>query len=88
MAYEFVDFNDTSVPIGKRKQAYVRYVVSKGTDLDKARIQASRKFGGKSQSYFNKTVKCPICQKEYKVKGHRHKLVEWHCRPCRFADYV
>jgi len=45
MKTEFINFNDESLPIGKRKQAYVKWAVSKGTDLDDAKKQANRKFG-------------------------------------------
>jgi hypothetical protein len=41
----FVNFNDESLPIGKRKQAYIRWAVSKGTDLQDAKKQANKKFG-------------------------------------------
>lgn len=44
MAYKFVDFNDPSIPIGKRKQAYVRYAVSHGTPLEVAKFLCGRKF--------------------------------------------
>ncbi len=40
-----MDFNDKSIPIGKRKQAYVKWAVSKGTDIIKAKRQANKKFG-------------------------------------------
>lgn len=42
---KFIDFNDESLPIGKRKQAYVKWAVSKGTELQDALRQANRKFG-------------------------------------------
>lgn len=43
----YIDFNDDTIPIGKRKQAYVKWAVSKGTSLKKAKIQANKKFGFK-----------------------------------------
>jgi hypothetical protein len=43
MAY--IDFNDETAPIGKRKQAYIRWAVSNGTDINAAKIQANKKFG-------------------------------------------
>lgn len=43
MAY--VNFNDESQPIGKRKQAYIKWAVSKGTSLIDAQRQANKKFG-------------------------------------------
>ena len=42
---KFVDFNDESIPVGKRKVAYVKYAMSHGTSEKAARIQANRKFG-------------------------------------------
>lgn len=42
---EFIDFNDNKVPIGKRKQAYIKWAISKGTDLISAKRQANKKFG-------------------------------------------
>ena len=42
---EHIDFNDNKVPIGKRKQAYIKWAVSKGTDLISAKRQANKKFG-------------------------------------------
>jgi len=42
---KYIDFNDKSLPIGKRKQAYVKFAVSKGTDIASAKRQANKKFG-------------------------------------------
>lgn len=42
---KYVNFNDESLPIGKRKQAYVKWAVSQGTKLDAAKRQANKKFG-------------------------------------------
>jgi len=50
---EYVDFNDSSVPLGKRKVAYVKWAMSKGTEKIKAQRQANKKFG-----YENKCVSC------------------------------
>jgi hypothetical protein len=41
----YINFNDDKLPIGKRKQAYVKWAVSKGTDLIDAQRQANKKFG-------------------------------------------
>ena len=41
---KFVDFNDPSIPVGKRKVAYVRYAMMHGTPLETAKLQAARKF--------------------------------------------
>jgi len=41
----FIDFNDEKQPIGKRKQSYVRWAVSKGTSPIQAKKQANAKFG-------------------------------------------
>ena len=45
MKYEFIDFNDESIPVGKRKVAYVKWAMSKGTPEKLARTWANRKFG-------------------------------------------
>jgi hypothetical protein len=42
---KFVDFNDEKLPIGKRKQAYVKWAVNKGTSIESAKRQANKKFG-------------------------------------------
>jgi hypothetical protein len=42
---KFVDFNDEKLSIGKRKQAYVKWAVSKGTSIQSAKRQANKKFG-------------------------------------------
>ncbi|MBO0953244.1 hypothetical protein [Fibrella forsythiae] len=41
----FIDFNDEKIPVGKRKQAYVRWAMSKGTSAIDAKRQANKKFG-------------------------------------------
>lgn len=41
----YVDFNDESIPVGKRKQAFVRWAISRGTDPIKAKQIANKKFG-------------------------------------------
>ena len=42
----FVSFNDTSVPLGKRKVLYVKWLMSKhGKSLQEAKLAAYRKFG-------------------------------------------
>lgn len=43
---KYIDFNDESIPLGKRKQAYIRWAVyKKGKSMDEAKILANRKFG-------------------------------------------
>jgi hypothetical protein len=42
---KFINWNDTSIPIGVRKVSYVKWAVSKGTSLIKAKTQANKKFG-------------------------------------------
>ena len=42
---KYIDFNDPKIPIGKRKQAYVKYAISKGTSRANACRQANSKFG-------------------------------------------
>ena len=66
---KFVDFNDTSIPIGQRKVAYVKWAVSKGTDLIRAKKQANRKFGkmtrclscGEVFDLEKNPARCPNC---------------------------
>ena len=42
----FVDFDDPGVPLGKRKQAFVKWLMQRhGHTLSEARIAAHRKFG-------------------------------------------
>jgi len=42
----FVDFNDPSIPLGKRKTAFVKWLMQRYRySLSEARIQAHRKFG-------------------------------------------
>lgn len=42
---KYVDFNDETIPIGKRKVAFVKWAISQGTDPDKAKRIANKKFG-------------------------------------------
>jgi hypothetical protein len=42
---KYIDFNDDKLPIGKRKQAYIKWAISKGTDILIAKKQANKKFG-------------------------------------------
>jgi len=42
---KYINFNDETLPIGKRKQAYIKWAVSKGTDINSAKRQANKKFG-------------------------------------------
>lgn len=35
---KYINFNDETIPIGKRKQAYVKWAVSKGTDIDSSQL--------------------------------------------------
>ena len=42
----FVSFNDNTVPVGKRKVLYVKWLMSKqGKSLSEAKLAAYRKFG-------------------------------------------
>ena len=41
----YINFNDEKIPIGKRKQAYVKWAISKGTTPLEAKRQANNKFG-------------------------------------------
>ena len=62
---KYVDFNDASLSIGKRKQAYVKYAVSKGTSLIVAQRQANRKFGYTTTS--NRQKECVMCRERVKL---------------------
>ena len=42
---KFVDFYDETIPVGKRKVAYVKYAMMHGTPKKKAMQQANKKFG-------------------------------------------
>jgi len=66
----FIDFNDTSIPVGKRKVAYVKWAMSKGTKKIQAQRQANRKFGYSNicgycgmafNSYKDGHSRCPYC---------------------------
>ena len=46
---EYINFNDEKIPLGKRKQAYVKYAMSKGTPEIEAKRQANKKFGFEQQ---------------------------------------
>lgn len=41
---EYINFNDEKLPIDKRKEAYIKWAVSKGTKLIEAQRQANKKF--------------------------------------------
>ena len=42
----YIDFNDDRIPIGKRKKAYIAYLISKhGYELIKAQQCANKRFG-------------------------------------------
>ena len=66
---KFIDFNDTSIPTGKRKQAYVKYAVSKGTSLLEAQRQANKKFGYTRTSNVHK--RCLYCGNQVKLYDHQ-----------------
>lgn len=40
----FIDPNDRSIPLGKRKVALVKFLMRKGHSLDEAKLICSRKF--------------------------------------------
>lgn len=42
---KYINFNDDKIPLGKRKQAYVKWAISKGTNPIEAKRQANNKFG-------------------------------------------
>lgn len=61
----YVDFNDESLPLGKRKVAYVKWAVSKGTALIVAQRQANKKFGYSETSSIHK--ECSHCRERRKL---------------------
>lgn len=42
---KYIDFSDERIPIGKRKVAFIKWAVSKGTPLQRAQRIANEKFG-------------------------------------------
>lgn len=47
---EFVDFDDQSVPIGKRKVAFVKWMLRRGETMRDAKIACYRKFRREERS--------------------------------------
>ena len=64
----FIDFNDETIPIGKRKVAYVKYAMRNGTSEIAARRQANKKFGCKYAPQWL------IKDKQYKVDKATFRL--------------
>ena len=69
---KYVDFNNKSIPVGKRKVAYVKFAMSKGMEKIKAQRIANKEFGfelkcfncGQRFIYFvggYSVSKCPEC---------------------------
>lgn len=44
MAEKYISWDDRSVPIGKRKQLFVKWLMSKGESLKRAKLICYRKF--------------------------------------------
>jgi hypothetical protein len=68
----FVNFKDPKVPLGKRKQAFVKWRISCGDSIGEAKLFCGRYFyheikseawdeHSKDLDKFNKTGKCPSC---------------------------
>jgi Zn finger protein HypA/HybF involved in hydrogenase expression len=70
---KYVDFNDTTIAVGKRKVAYVKWAVHKGTDLIKAKMMANKKFG-KVEKY-----KCNHCDKVFILDDYNYKAFCPYC---------
>lgn len=49
---EYIDFNDSRIPIGKRKRAYVAWAIKNGTPAIRAKRQANKKFGFERKGKF------------------------------------
>ena len=41
----YVDFNDEKIPLGKRKKAYIAYLIKQGHELINAQRLANKRFG-------------------------------------------
>ena len=64
----FINSNDDSIPIEKRKKAYIEWAVKKGTAYTRAKRQAEKKFEDD----------CPVCgRKESDCDDER-----WFCNYC------
>lgn len=71
---KYVNFNDKTLPLGKRKVAYVKWAVSKGTELIEAQRQSNNKFGYSETSNTHK--RCRMC-------GEQHYL--WDNGTCAYC---
>ena len=90
---EYVNFNDERIPIGKRKVAYVKWAMSKGTSKIQAQKQANTKFGFEKKGkllviYYGDINYRPIREdisngyilKHYHIKTEKYEsVVELEC---------
>lgn len=51
MRSRFIDPNDRSIPLGKRKVAFVKWLMRQGNDLPTAKLICSRKFWHEDREY-------------------------------------
>lgn len=80
---KYINFNDESIPLGKRKQAYIRWAVyKKGKSMDEAKILANRKFGFEKKKgllllcYFYHKSNSPHFESWDLRKYQKHKSID------------
>jgi len=69
---KYINFNNDKLPIGKRKQAYVKWVVSQGTDIIEAKRQANKSLDLKKSRN--------ICYCNRLERSDRTKVFYWYSR--------
>lgn len=57
---KYIDFNDESIPVGKRKVAFVKWAMSKGTEKIEAQRIANKKFGKTPRM-----ITCIVCNTKF-----------------------
>jgi hypothetical protein len=93
---EFININDQSIPLGKRKQHFVKWLLSQGVPLEKSKLICGRKFYHEIQKAAWKEHeeigrkwlaqnKCPGCHQdlgENLVSVYDRGLNGWECSRC------
>jgi hypothetical protein len=85
---KYVDFNDSNLPIGKRKVAYVKWAISKGTDRLSAMSQANRKFGFEQKGKKVVVVHSFGGESRFVHYSKKDILLELGVNPEKFEDCV
>ena len=96
---EYINWNDTSIPLGKRKVAYVKWAMSRGTPERTAKIQANKKFGFSESVTMDKDIneRCGgILSKDINdrileifAEGKKLGFTQWEiCRGAKVYDGV